>query len=115
MDEATRSAARKQPPDRPTPVLRAGDRTPESPSSQSGVTENKAPNRETWKPAMTMRMTEMMSLDVQNTKVVIEKFLQKALIDIDPEIAIVSKNACSGDLIVMKTDGSWLTIKIEKA
>lgn len=64
---------------------------------------------------MTMRMTEMMSLDVQNTKVVIEKFLQKTLIDIDPEIAIVSKNACSGDLIVMKTDGSWLTIKIEKA
>ena len=64
---------------------------------------------------MSMRKNEIMSLDVQHTKAVIEKFLQQALVDIDPEIAIVSKNACSGDLIVMKTDGTWLTIKIEKA
>jgi hypothetical protein len=58
-------------------------------------------------------MPAMMTVDVQHTKAVIEKFLTEALIDIDPEIAVVSKDTCSGDLIVMKTDGSWLAIKIE--
>lgn len=62
---------------------------------------------------MTMKMTRMMDFDVEDTKVLIEKFLQRALIDFDPEIAVVSKDARSGNLIVMKTNGHRLTIKIE--
>jgi hypothetical protein len=84
-------------------------------SKFKGEGNERATNRKPWMSAITMRMTETMSSDFQHTKAVIEKFLREVLIDIDPEIAIVSKNACSGDLIVMKTDGSWLTIRIENA